>query len=124
MAPKRNPTQATTLHSTDTDTSTGQANNQVVTRRDMDMLAQNLTTSYTEQLRAIVSVNAATPHQQALLMLMYTTNQALLCKFFPTTLSGVALNWHTSLPAGSIHTFAHLEAMWLPNDKRNPTSTC
>ena len=47
------------------------------------------------------------------LMLLYTTNQALLCKFFPTTLSGVALNWYTSLPVGSIHTFAQLEAKFV-----------
>ncbi|XP_057535220.1 uncharacterized protein LOC130813400 [Amaranthus tricolor] len=44
------------------------------------------------------------------LMLLYTTNQALWCKFFPTTLSGVALIWYTSLPVGSIHTFTQLEA--------------
>ena len=37
-----------------------------MTRRDLDMLAQNLTTAFTEQLCAIVSANAATPHQQVL----------------------------------------------------------
>ena len=47
------------------------------------------------------------------LMLLYTTNQALLCKIFPTTLSSVALNWYTSLPVGSIHTFAQLEAKFV-----------
>ena len=47
------------------------------------------------------------------LMLLYTANQALLCKFFPTTLSGDALNWHTSLPVGSIHIFAKLEAKFV-----------
>lgn len=46
-------------------------------------------------------------------MLLYTTNQALLCKFFPTTLSGVTLNCYTSLPVGSIHTFAQLEAKFV-----------
>ena len=47
------------------------------------------------------------------LMLLYTTNQALMCKLFPTTLSGVALNWYTSLPVRSIHTFARLEAKFV-----------
>jgi hypothetical protein len=55
MPPKRNPTQTATVHSTDTDTSAGQANNQVVTRRDLDILAQNLTAAFSEQLRAIVT---------------------------------------------------------------------
>ena len=32
MVPKKNPTQTATVHSTDTDNSVGQANNQVVTR--------------------------------------------------------------------------------------------
>ena len=41
MAPQKNPTHTATVHSTDTDT-------------------------FTKQLRAIVSANAATPHQQVL----------------------------------------------------------
>ncbi|XP_057538142.1 uncharacterized protein LOC130815671 [Amaranthus tricolor] len=44
------------------------------------------------------------------LMLLYTTNPALWCKFFPTTLTGVALTWYTSLPGRSIHTFAQLKS--------------
>ena len=40
------------------------------------------------------------------LMLLYTTNRALLCKIFPTTLTGVALTWYTSLPVESINIFA------------------
>ena len=51
MASKRNPTQTATVHSTDTDTSAGHANNQAVTRRDLDMLARNLTAAFSEQLR-------------------------------------------------------------------------
>ncbi|XP_057538080.1 uncharacterized protein LOC130815606 [Amaranthus tricolor] len=47
------------------------------------------------------------------LMLLYTTNPALWCKFFPTTLTGVALTWYTSLPRRSIHTFAQLESKFL-----------
>ncbi|XP_057518286.1 uncharacterized protein LOC130799194 [Amaranthus tricolor] len=47
------------------------------------------------------------------LMLLYTTNFALWCKFFPTTLTGVALTWYTSLPGGSIHNFAQLEGKFL-----------
>src|SRR5688572_2424142 len=47
------------------------------------------------------------------LMLLYTTSQALLCKFFPITLSGISLNWYTSQPAGSIRTFAQLEAKFV-----------
>ena len=45
------------VHSTDTDTSAGLANNQAVTRRDLDLQAQNLTVAFSEQLRAIVSAN-------------------------------------------------------------------
>jgi hypothetical protein len=40
MAPKKVHTQTATVHSTNTDTSEGQTNNQAVTRRDLDMLAQ------------------------------------------------------------------------------------
>ena len=57
MAPKRNPTKAATVHNTDTDTSAGQANNEAVTRQDLDLLAKNLTVAFSEQLRAIVSAN-------------------------------------------------------------------
>ena len=52
MAPKRNATQTAIVHSTDTDTSAGHANNQAVTRRDLDMLAWNLTAAFFEELRA------------------------------------------------------------------------
>ena len=62
MAPKRNPTQTATVHSTDTDTSAGQVNNQAVTRRDLEMLAQNLTATFSKQLRAVMSTN--NPAQQ------------------------------------------------------------
>ncbi|XP_057537254.1 uncharacterized protein LOC130814967 [Amaranthus tricolor] len=64
MAPKRNPTQTATVHSTDTDTSAGHANNQAVTRRDLDMLARNLTAAFSEQLRAVIN---NTPTQQRVL---------------------------------------------------------
>ncbi|XP_057520897.1 uncharacterized protein LOC130801144 [Amaranthus tricolor] len=47
------------------------------------------------------------------LMLLYSTNLALWCKFFPTTLTGVALTWYTSLLGRSIHTFAQLESKFL-----------
>ena len=63
MAPKRNPTQIATVHSTDTDTSAGQANNQAVTRRDLDMLARNLTAAFSEQLRAVMNNNNPAPQQ-------------------------------------------------------------
>ena len=65
MAPKKNPTQTATVHSTDTDTSAGHANNQAVTRRDLDMLARNLTAAFSEQLRAIMNNNNP-PQQQVL----------------------------------------------------------
>ena len=66
MAPKKNPTTTAIVHNTNIETSAGQANNQAVTGRDLDMLAQNLTTTFAEQLCAIVSANAATPHEQVL----------------------------------------------------------
>ncbi|XP_057550566.1 uncharacterized protein LOC130828618 [Amaranthus tricolor] len=47
------------------------------------------------------------------LMLLYTNDPLLWCKFFPTTLTGVALTWYTSLPGGSIHNFAQLEEKFL-----------
>ncbi|XP_057517940.1 uncharacterized protein LOC130798860 [Amaranthus tricolor] len=47
------------------------------------------------------------------LMLLYTNDPSLWCKFFPTTLTGVALTWYTSLPGGSIHNFAQLEEKFL-----------
>ena len=65
MAPKRNPTQTATVHSTDTDTSAGHANNQAVTRRDLDMLTRNLTVAFSEQLRAVMNNNNP-PQQQVL----------------------------------------------------------
>ena len=65
MAPKRNPIQTATVHSTDTDTSAGHANNQAVTRRDLDMLARNLTAAFSEQLRAVMNNNNP-PQQQVL----------------------------------------------------------
>ena len=65
MAPKRNPTQTATVHNTDTDTLAGHANNQVVTRRDLDMLARNLTATFSEQLHAVINHN--NPAQQRIL---------------------------------------------------------
>ena len=65
MSPKRNPTQTATVHSTDTDTSAGHANNQAVTHRDLDMLARNLTAAFSEQLRAVINNN--NPAQQRVL---------------------------------------------------------
>ena len=64
MAPKKNPTQIATVHSTNTDTSAGHTNNQAVTCRDLDMLARNLTAAFSEQLRAVIN---NTPTQQRML---------------------------------------------------------
>lgn len=46
-------------------------------------------------------------------MVLYTMDPSLLCKFFPITLTGLALTWYTLLPNGSIHSFAELEAKFL-----------
>ena len=59
MAPKRNPTQTATVRSTNTNTSAGHTNNQAVTRRDLDMLARNLTAAFSDQLRAVINSNPA-----------------------------------------------------------------
>ena len=64
MAPKKNPTQTATVHNTDTDTSAGHVNNQTVIRRDLDMLARNLTAAFSEQLCAVIN---NTPTQQRVL---------------------------------------------------------
>ena len=47
------------------------------------------------------------------LMLLYTTNLILLCKFFPTTLSDIALIWYTLIPFKRILTFAQLKAKFV-----------
>nr|KYP36950.1 hypothetical protein KK1_041889 [Cajanus cajan] len=39
---------------------------------------------------------------------LYTNNDAILCRVFPTSLKGVALNWYTQLPAESIDSFGTL----------------
>nr|KYP71811.1 hypothetical protein KK1_011084 [Cajanus cajan] len=36
---------------------------------------------------------------------LYTNNDAILCRVFPTSLKGAALNWYTQLPAESIDSF-------------------
>jgi retrotransposon gag protein len=46
-------------------------------------------------------------------MAVSTTCDAMLCKFFPTTLLGLALNWYTTLPPGSVDSFAALETSFL-----------
>ena len=47
------------------------------------------------------------------LMVLYTTHPALLCHFYPIILTCLALTWYTSLPNGSISSFAELEAKFL-----------
>nr|KYP54773.1 hypothetical protein KK1_000972 [Cajanus cajan] len=39
---------------------------------------------------------------------LYTNNDVILCRFFPTSLKGAALNWYTQLPAESIDSFGTL----------------
>ncbi|XP_010667440.3 uncharacterized protein LOC104884486 [Beta vulgaris subsp. vulgaris] len=45
-------------------------------------------------------------------MSMQTSCEATWCRFFPTTLKGLALNWFQELPAGIITDFAVLEDMF------------
>ena len=47
------------------------------------------------------------------LMVLYTTDPALLWNFFSITLTGLALTWYTSLPNGSINSFVELETKFL-----------
>ena len=42
-------------------------------------------------------------------MSVQTSCEAAWCRFFPTTLKGLALNWFQELPAGIITNFAVLE---------------
>ncbi|XP_068498113.1 uncharacterized protein [Phaseolus vulgaris] len=48
-------------------------------------------------------VDAYTTH-----MSLYTTDDAVLCRFFPTSLKGGALSWFTKLPLNSIDCFETL----------------
>ena len=59
MAPKKNPTQTTTVYNTETLKS--QANIQVVIPQDQDILTQNLTNAFTERICSIVSANNVAP---------------------------------------------------------------
>ncbi|XP_048491397.1 uncharacterized protein LOC125492726 [Beta vulgaris subsp. vulgaris] len=45
-------------------------------------------------------------------MSVQTSCEATWCRFFPTTLKGLALNWFQELPAGIITDFAVLEDMF------------
>ncbi|KAL2943466.1 Translation initiation factor IF-2 [Bienertia sinuspersici] len=45
-------------------------------------------------------------------MAVQTGCEASLCKFFPTTLKGLALNWFTELPSGVVTNFSVLEALF------------
>lgn len=42
-----------------------------------------------------------------------TTCEAMLCKFFPTILSGLTFNWYTTLPQGSVDSFTSLKSLFL-----------
>ncbi|XP_057522616.1 uncharacterized protein LOC130802625 [Amaranthus tricolor] len=42
-----------------------------------------------------------------------TTCEALLCKFFPTTLTELAQSWYTPLPCEGIDSFSQLEKIFL-----------
>ncbi|XP_010665634.1 uncharacterized protein LOC104882914 [Beta vulgaris subsp. vulgaris] len=48
-------------------------------------------------------------------MSVQTSSEAAWCKFFPTTLKGLALTWFTELPSGSISSFTALEAAFKQN---------
>ena len=43
-------------------------------------------------------------------MSLYTTDDAVLCRVFPTTLKGGALSWFTKLPPNSVDCFETLVA--------------
>lgn len=38
-------------------------------------------------------------------MALYEHDDALMCRIFPSSLDGPALNWYCSLPSNSIHSF-------------------
>ncbi|XP_010681931.1 uncharacterized protein LOC104896836 [Beta vulgaris subsp. vulgaris] len=48
-------------------------------------------------------------------MSVLTSSEAAWCKFFPTTLKGLALTWFTELPFGSISSFTALETAFKQN---------
>ncbi|XP_010665814.1 uncharacterized protein LOC104883066 [Beta vulgaris subsp. vulgaris] len=48
-------------------------------------------------------------------MSVQTSSEAAWCKFFPTTLKGLALTWFTELPSGSISSFTALKAAFKQN---------
>ncbi|XP_010666517.1 uncharacterized protein LOC104883667 [Beta vulgaris subsp. vulgaris] len=48
-------------------------------------------------------------------MSVQTSSEAAWCKFFPTTLKGLATTWFTELPFGSISSFTALEAAFKQN---------
>lgn len=41
-------------------------------------------------------------------MALYEHEDALMCRIFPSSLDGPALNWYHGLPSSSIHSFAEI----------------
>ena len=48
-------------------------------------------------------INYVRHHRQT--MALYEHDDALMCRVFPSSLEGPALNWYHSLPSNSIHSF-------------------
>ncbi|XP_020239059.1 uncharacterized protein LOC109818073 [Cajanus cajan] len=44
---------------------------------------------------------------------LYTDDEAIMCKVFPTSLRGPALNWFTRLPPGSVDSFTTLSSRFV-----------
>ncbi|XP_026451643.1 uncharacterized protein LOC113351965 [Papaver somniferum] len=46
-------------------------------------------------------------------LLQWEDNDAVLCKYFPTSLTGEALQWFEGFPMGTIRSFNHLQSIFL-----------
>ncbi|XP_026459190.1 uncharacterized protein LOC113359832 [Papaver somniferum] len=55
----------------------------------------------------------------SLSLLQWEENDAVLCKYFPASLTGEALQWFEGLPVGRIRSFHHLQNLFLGQYIRN-----